>query len=195
MFGPNFWLHGQRNAAMFYWSHYTRAVRIKLKNTTDLFYRLGSILVTFLVIYLWFFYKVVEYISISPHDLQVQADLVCGAQSLVLAWDKLHIISWNKLLWLNTGQQLVEGILYLSIRWEWACIGHPKFFWFFLQLSSCNLRLCWQCRIDMGKDFILLWIQTCCNGDHMHLISRSVIDTDFFSHGPEYLVFLYDVSF
>ena len=51
MFGPNFWLHGQR---MFYWSHYTRAVRIKLKNTTDLFYRLGSILVTFLVIYLWF---------------------------------------------------------------------------------------------------------------------------------------------
>ena len=54
MFGPNFWLHGQRNAAMFYWSHYTRAVRIKLKNTTDLFYRQGSILVTFLVIYLWF---------------------------------------------------------------------------------------------------------------------------------------------
>ena len=40
MFGPNFWLHGHRNAAMFYWSHYTRAVRIKLKNTTDLFYRL-----------------------------------------------------------------------------------------------------------------------------------------------------------
>ena len=84
MFGPNFWLHGQRNAAMFYWSHYTRAVRIKLKNTTDLFYRLGSILVTFLVIYLWFIYKVIEYNSISPRDLQVQADLVCGAQSLVI---------------------------------------------------------------------------------------------------------------
>ena len=150
MFGPNFWLHGQRNAAMFYWSHYTRAVRIKLKNTTDLFYRLGSILVTFLVIYLWFIYKVVEYILISPRDLQVQAGLVCGARSLVLAWDKLHIISWNKLLWLNTGRQLVEGILYLSIRWEWACIGHPKFFWFFLQLSSCNLRLCWQCRMWYG---------------------------------------------
>ena len=89
MFGPNFWLHGHRNAAMFYWSHYTRAVRIKLKNTTDLFYRLGSILVTFLVIYLWFIYKVIEYNSISPRDLQVQADLVCGARSLVMAWDKL----------------------------------------------------------------------------------------------------------
>ena len=91
MFGPNFWLHGQRNAAMFYWSHYTRAVRIKLKNTTDLFYRLGSILVTFLVIYLWFIYKVVEYISISPRDLQVQAGFVCGARSFSILKYKKHL--------------------------------------------------------------------------------------------------------
>ena len=35
---------------MFYWSHYTRAVRMKLQNTTDLFYRLKSISVTFLFI-------------------------------------------------------------------------------------------------------------------------------------------------
>ena len=156
MFGPNFWLHGQRNAAMFYWSHYTRAVRIKLKNTTDLFYRLGSILVTFLVIDLWFIYKVVEYISISPCDLQVQADLVCGARSLVLAWDKLHIISWNKLLWLNTDQQLVEGILYLSIRWEWACIGHPKF----LILSSIIIL---QFAVVLAVSNVI-WVRTssCC---------------------------------
>ena len=157
MFGPNFWLHGQRNAAMFYWSHYTRAVRIKLKNTTDLFYRLGSILVTFLVIYLWFIYKVVEYISISPRDLQVQAGFVCGARSFSILnreWrgeENFSLLYRARLLLLSSR---IWGFLHLLLESRFLSLSLTLFLSFCQK--NCVLRV-WRSVLWRCYQFRFFW--------------------------------------
>jgi hypothetical protein len=72
--------------------HPWNQIFLKLQNTTDLFYRLKSILVTFLVIDVSLvksiydkalFTKLLNMFSISPCNSQVPSDLACEDRSLV----------------------------------------------------------------------------------------------------------------
>ena len=137
MFGPKFWLHGQRNAAMFYWSHYTRAVRIKLKNTTDLFYRLRKHL-SKIPRYLFMIYLQTcwVYFNQSPQFASSSRSCLRG-RSLVLAWDKLFFSLPTAFL-----HNIESHFLYL--HWHcYVCSNTKKFekkIWIFISKFVHNMH-------------------------------------------------------